>query len=143
MIGETYNYTKEDNIQYFFLSTGTKGNITKYVQFYEKQTGYFNLGFGDLSKDGVDDTVVSNNNDLIKVMNTIGAIIYEFLTDYPNAIIEIKPVDSKRSRLYHTIFSRRIKEINRIFVLEGLDLNKNWITFYPNNEYQAFRLKQI
>lgn len=76
-------------------------------------------------------------------MNTIGLIIYDFLENYPKSIIEIKPVDSKRSRLYHTIFKRRINEINRIFVLKGLDFNENWSIFNPEYQYQAFRLKQI
>lgn len=143
MIGETYLFfSYGTEFEYIFESTGRNGVILKYVQFYEKEKGVFNLGFGDLQKDGVSDTSISNNDDLQKVMNTIGQIIYHFFEKNQDAIIEMTPIDAKRSRLYHTIFQRRFSEINRIFVLEGLTEWDNWRLFELTENYQKFRLSK-
>ena len=61
------------------------------------------------------DSVVSNNADIYKVMNTVAVALYQFLEEYPERIIRIAPVDDKRKRLYNIIFQRRIHEIESNF----------------------------
>lgn len=144
MIGETYEVQDIDKSgQFFFISEGSKGRIFKYVVFTEVSENVFNLGFGDLKNGEISDSVVSNNNDLIKVMNTIGAIIYRFIENHPERIIQVEPVDVKRSRLYHTIFRRRIQEINLIFVLQGNKIRDIWEVFETDEIYRKFRLTKI
>ena len=142
MIGETYLFKDlYDGKKFMFISSGSKGDIVKQVIFEKLKPDFYNLGFGDFIGYRVSDSVVSNNNDLQKVMNTIGAIIYQFFEINPTATISIIPVDDKRSRLYHTIFKRRIHEINRIFVLEGLN-NEEWNIYETDKVYQEFKISK-
>ena len=106
MIGETYDFKTFDNAEKFvFISKGKNGDIFKYVLFQEEDSNLYNLAFGDLKNGKISDSIISNNNDLLKVMNTIGQIVYEFIEIYPEATISIVPIDVIRSKLYHTIFS--------------------------------------
>jgi len=143
MIGETYEFTDVENgREFIFISVGKNGKILKQVVFEEISIGIYNLGFGDRIDGQIEDSVISNNNDLLKIMNTVGAIIYDFFDLNPTCSIEITPVDEKRARLYHTIFKRRIQEINRIFVLEGYDSSYQWSEFKVGMSYQRFKLKK-
>lgn len=141
MIGETYKIKNLGNQEdFYFISEGRNGNILKYVSFTLMNNLTYNLEFGDWGNEGVSDLVISNNADLVKVMNTIGKIIYQFFETHPEDKIEIRSVDEKRSRLYHTIFNRRIQEINPIFVLEGSTDGDTWEAFNPEKIYKIFRL---
>jgi hypothetical protein len=62
---------------------------------------------------------VTNNQDIVKVLNTVAKTVYIFLNQYPNSTILIKPVDEKRSKLYNTIFQRHIKVIELSFEIKG------------------------
>lgn len=142
MIGETYLFKDlYDGKKFMFISSGPNGDILKQVIFERLKPDFYNLGFGDFINYRVSDSAVSNNNDLQKVMNTIGAIIYQFFEINPNATILIIPVNEKRSKLYHTIFKRRINEINRIFVLKGFD-GEEWNIYETDKIYQEFKISK-
>lgn len=66
---------------------GPKGEITKIVQIREIGIkGVFNLGFGDkLPSNEIDDTVISNNGDSVKVLATVVATVYAFTERHPTA----------------------------------------------------------
>jgi hypothetical protein len=120
MINEAYNlYPSKDNTLFLFESDGPQGKITKIIEFALIDDNIWNLGFGDWQKEGISDTVISNNQDIVKVMNTVAQTVYIFLNQYPNSIILIKPVDEKRSKLYNTIFQRHLKDIELSFEVHG------------------------
>jgi hypothetical protein len=120
MINEAYNlYPSKDNTFFLFESDGPQGKITKIIEFARIDDNIWNLGFGDWQKEGISDTVISNNQDIVKVMNTVAQTVYIFLNQYPDSIILIKPVDEKRSRLYNTIFQRHLKDIELSFDVKG------------------------
>lgn len=99
MIGETYLFKGSfSGKEFMFISSGPKGNIIKQVIFEEMNHDFYNLAFGDLVDNNVSDSVVSNNDDLQKIMHTIGAIVHQFFKLNPTATILITPVDEKRSR---------------------------------------------
>lgn len=86
MTKPTYNveYIPSKN-HYIFESTGKKGIIIKVVIFTEIQNNIYNLGFGDynLTTSVIDDVIVSNNGDIIKVLATIVSIADHFLSKNP------------------------------------------------------------
>lgn len=75
-----YPYRKNVDTRYVFVSKGRK-HIEKIVEFSPTSVpGSFNLGFGDLLQGGsVDDSVNSNNGDIIKVLATVINILKEFI----------------------------------------------------------------
>jgi len=99
------------------------------------------LGFGDLDDGQIDDAVVSNNADLVKIMNTIASTLYSFTEQYPGSKVYIEPVDKKRSNLYHHIFRRRFGEIQPLFIIKGLTAG-GWKDYLPGNRYLAFELER-
>lgn len=105
---------------FFFQSVGKKGIILKAIIFEDMQDNYYNLAFGDVVDMKLDDKIITNNNDLIKVISTVAKAIYLFAEKNPKAIIEIDPVDERRRWLYNKIFKRRHLEIVDIFEIIGI-----------------------
>ncbi len=144
MIGETYELTElEDRRAFIFFSDGPKGNLPKVVLYspIPGKPGTYNLGFGDFQNGMVDDKSISNNSDLLKIMNTVAKTVYLFTDVFPQRKIYIEPVDEKRSRLYHAIFQRRWGEIQPHFEVKGLT-EQGWIGYEANRQYLAFELKR-
>ncbi len=128
-------------MQYAFASIGPQGVIVKFVMYTWMYDNVYNLGFGDFEQGQVDDAVVSNNEDLVKIMNTIASTLYAFTEHYPGSKVFIEPVDRKRSNLYHHIFRRRIEEIQPLFIVKGLTAD-GWKDYLPSNRYLAFELER-
>ena len=79
MITQAYPYhVLIPKTHYFFESIGEK-TVYKIVQFALIKDNIWNLGFGDLSESGsIDDTVVTNNQDIHKVIRTVAKIAIDF-----------------------------------------------------------------
>ena len=104
MIKESYVYIDVKNkTHYVFQSEGQSGKILKAVVFTNLGERLWNLGFGDLQNGDIDNAIVSNNHDLVKVIGTVAKIAYEFSNNFPLRRILINPVDEKRKRLYNLI----------------------------------------
>ena len=102
----------------------------------------WNLAFGDLTKDGyIDDAVVSNNRDLVKVISTVALITYAFSNENPLRIIYIEPVDEKRKRLYNHVFRRHYATINANFDIIGINGSKRQ-SYSPQKFYDKFELNR-
>lgn len=74
-----------------FISEGHLGRIEKSIQYEETQDGVYNLGFGDKHPitGEVNDTIVTNNGDTIKVLATVVLSVYLFTQRNPNAWIYV------------------------------------------------------
>jgi hypothetical protein len=142
MITEFYDFIDSpDKSQYIFASEGKEKYIVKVVLFTHLRGDLWNMGFGDLKKGEIDDAVVSNNHDIVKVIGTIAKILYDFSDKYPSRRIEINPVDEKRKRLYHHIFRRNYDIIKLDFQVNGVFKNSNNEEIYaPEINYDIFRL---
>ena len=87
---ERYDYVASaDHLEYKFFSQGPKGRIEKLVRFQPFITTagiFFNLGFGDWNENtrSMDDSVVSNNKDVDKVLTTIAHIVMDFTARFPD-----------------------------------------------------------
>lgn len=146
MIKESYLYTaRSRQTRYYFVSEGENKRIVKTVVFSPLGKKLWNLGFGDLRYNGdIDDSTVSNNDDLVKVISTVAKIAYEFSDKYPLRRLQIKPVDEKRKRLYNHVFRRHYATISADFDIIGITgFNDSIIEKYsPEKTYNMFELNR-
>jgi hypothetical protein len=139
---EAYNYIAFANkTYYYFESEGKQGKIPKVIIFTYLGKNYWNLAFGDWREGDIDDAVISNNHDIVKVFGTIAKVVYAFSDEFPTQHIRIKPVDEKRRRLYNTIFRRNYEVINLTFHIIGINKRKKEI-YSPEKFYEYFELKR-
>lgn len=128
---------KEKTI-FLFVSQGKKGQILKGILFQKMdEVNNYNLAFGDVINKKMDDEVITNNGDAKMVISTVVKAVYIFFKTYPEAILEIDPVDEKRTRFYNYIFKSRYKEIETRFILRGYS-NNQWESYDIQKRYQKF-----
>lgn len=141
MIKEAYKFVeiKKDE-RFVFQSEGPQGLIVKIVQFTFEGNDVWNLGFGDFKKGTIDDSVMTNNHDVIRVIRTVANIAYAFLKRRPETTIRIRPVDEKRKKLYNLVFQRYFKEIEPVFEVKGW-INQQEELYSPAKYYERFELK--
>jgi hypothetical protein len=142
MIEQPYPYYELGRpMHYFFESIGEERSVYKIVALTLMKNGNWNLGFGDLNKNGlIDDSVVTNNHDVRKVIGTVAKIAIDFLKKYPDRTIEIEPVDDKRKTLYNLVFHRYFEDIDSLFTITGTIEGKKE-PYLPSKTYNKFTIK--
>ncbi len=143
MKGPGYLFTEDHGQTLFeFESEGPRGTITKVVWFARIAPSMWNLSFGDKADDPGQlllDTVVSNNGDLRRVIQTVVNITYTFLENHPGEQLVIYPVDQRRRSLYNHLVRRHWPVLRYRFFLFGL--REDYLESYqPGNSYDAFFL---
>lgn len=140
MINKTYpSKSNQEKTAFLFESTGPKGKILKFVLL-EDLGDMFNLAFGDVVKGQLIDSVTSNNQDIVTILNTVAKCVYEFLELNPGSLIRIDPYDEKRKRLYNTIFQRKYQEIEARFEIRAV-VDDIMQKYNPAKTYDYFLLK--
>jgi hypothetical protein len=145
----SYPYQRIHSWRYIFVSEG-KSQIQKVVEFVPVATkNIVNLGFGDLLPDGsVDDKVVSNNGDILKVLTTVANILRDYTNLYPKYHVLFTGSTDERTKLYnrilkmyHPIFCKEFSIVGALLV-EG---RTRFVTYNPDftEEYFAFVIKKI
>lgn len=130
-------------VTFRFTSIGSKGNIEKIIEFTYMQDNYWNLGFGDVKGDDWEDNIISNNNDMRKVLQTIANAIHLFFDLYPDQNILILPLDNQRTLLYNRIFQQKWKEIEPIFTVKAGALSESvskFTNYNPTKLYNNFSI---
>jgi hypothetical protein len=141
MIEETYPYVQvQGELVYVFRSEGINGVIKKIVIFTPIKKNKWNLGFGDWQNNDVDDKVMTNNHDVVKVIGTVAKITYDFFKKYPNAVIIVKPVDEKRKKLYNIVFQRHYRTITNDFKILARNKGFSKEVYSPKKIYDNFEL---
>jgi methyltransferase-like protein len=141
MIEETYPYVPiKDTLFFGFISEGINGDIFKIVMFTPIKNGKWNLGFGDWKNNDVDDKVMTNNHDVVKVIGTVAKITYDFFKEYPNTVLVIDPVDEKRKKLYNIVFQRHHQSIINNFKIIGKIQGQGKQIYSPKKIYDSFEL---
>ena len=142
MIKESYNcFDFNDKTEFFFASEGSQGRILKGIAFTYIENNLWNLAFGDVNHGDIDDSVISNNHDIVKLISTIAKVVYDFSNEYPLRHILIQPVDEKRKKLYNHVFRRNYSDINLVFHITGL-IEDNEEDYLPEKFYDKFKLKR-
>jgi hypothetical protein len=141
MIEETYPYAQVgDELVYAFRSEGVNGIILKIIIFTPLEKNEWNLAFGDWLNNDVDDKVMTNNHDVVKVIGTVAKVTYDFFEKYPKAIVVIKPVDDRRNTLYNIVFKRHYSTITNQFKVLAQKLGSRKEVYKPEKNYDIFEL---
>jgi hypothetical protein len=142
---ERYHLRAEDALMVFeFYSEGPKGQVTKIVQYASTNLkNFYNLGFGDKNpiSGKIDDTIITDNGDSLKVLATVAATVYAFTESYPDALVYATGSNNARTRLYRIGISINLEAIQDDFDVFGL-LDDRWEIFSKNTDYQAFLIKR-
>lgn len=139
---EKYHYKTEDRFEFFeFYSEGPKGIIKKVVEFQATSVvNVYNLAFGDFNDESktIDDKIVTNNGDSIKVLATVASTVYAFIEKHPKAWIVVTGSTEARTRLYRMGITNNLVEISNDFLVFGYDKEENWVKFEVGEDYEAF-----
>jgi hypothetical protein len=156
MTHPSYSYDRHYATRYTFVSKGRKGAILKAVQFTQTSVkNILNLSFGDLQPDGrIDDTVNTNNNDIIKVIATVIDIVNDFTSENPGIRIVFTGSSQTRTSMYFRILKMYRDAFSKTYVITGLVKDGNprltggqsfkEVPFEPESgdEYSAFFIKR-
>ena len=142
---DKYEIKSGEKLEVFeFISVGTKGRITKMIQY--SPTNYkdlYNLGFGDknLETGEIDDLAISNNGDSEKVLATVVATVYAFTDKHPEAMVYATGSTKSRTRLYRMGISKYIDDVKIDFELFG-ETEDGWEEFEIDTEYLGFLIRK-
>lgn len=131
-------------IKFSFTSVGNKGDIKKIIEFRRLKQNRWNLAFGDVKGKSWTDNVVSDNDDLRKVLQTVANAVHVFFELYPKHEVVIIPLDRQRKLLYNRIFQQKWAEIDPIFIIKAIileDANPRFEAYNPLKIYDYFILK--
>ena len=109
----------------------------------------YKLAFGDLLPGGgIDDTVVSNNGDIIRVLSTVLQIIRDFTSSQPYLKIMFQGSTKERTILYGRILRMYYREFSAEFKITALVFQSGRVKevpFNPNKgqQFLAFYIKRF
>jgi len=145
---DTYEYIRNGNhFVYEFFSEGSKGGIKKIVRFalrFSYGTPFYNLALGDLLQvtGGINDSIVSNNGDTLKILATVAAIVIDFTNYFPDALVYFEGSTRGRNRMFQMVINRFMREIDPLFEVFGLKDDGEWEPFQKNRNYNGFLAKR-
>jgi hypothetical protein len=127
---------------YFFLSSGKRGIIKKFIIYQTLATNQYNLAFGDWDEKKLmlDNSARSNNGDRNKVIATVALTIADFLKFHPFSEVLIKGSTPARTRFYQMGLNKYWSEIENQFMVKG-NTKGNWENFKKGVAYEAFAIK--
>lgn len=117
---DPYKIIPRGGNKFDFESEGVHGFIRKRVEFSVIKKNHYNVGFGDMDGDDfIDDTVVSNNGDLLRVFSTVIRVIEEFMLMYPAATLIFTGSTQQRNRIYRVILTRNFERYSKEFSIKA------------------------
>ena len=150
MASKGYTATRKSTTRYEFISIGPQGQVKKRIEFTPlRKRGYYNVAFGDVMKDGkVNDTVYSNNQDIVKIMSTVMDTMKDFLKENPTAKLLFTGSTDDRTEFYKRVLSRHYRSLSAEYTITALAEDGKGspeeIEFDPDEEdktYLAFLVK--
>jgi len=112
---------------------------------YTGESNIYNLGFGDYNAETktIDDEIITNNGDSLKVLATIASTVYAFTEKYPDSLVFATGSNNIRTRLYRIGITNNLEDIKEDFEVYGLRVDNNvWEEFISGEDYEAFIVKR-
>ena len=134
-----YDFTiLNEALRFEFDSVG-KRIIPKVILFSVTDlSSIYSLTLANLLPDGsLDDTTVSDNGDMEKVLATVLQCVIVFLNDHPNAIVAFSGSSISRTRLYQIAIARELQQAIDRFNVWGLTQD-TVEPFERNKSYEGF-----
>jgi hypothetical protein len=142
-----YEYQTENELHFFeFISEGPKGEIRKIVEYTELSVrNIYNLAFGDydLVTDGINDKVITNNGDSLKVLATVVSTLYSFTAKYPHSWVFATGSTEVRTRLYRMGITNNLEELKKDFYVFGMKIDESFEPFIIGEDYLGFMVTRI
>lgn len=132
--------SSSDRLLYEFESNSDYKIIKKAVVYLpiKQDPNLYELIFGDLQDDGtIDVQTVSNNQDIVLILNTVIKTLYHFFELYPSKTVIFTGSSASRNRLYRAVISKLINEKFDIF---GITFDDEIELFVPDKNYFAFQI---
>ncbi len=103
---------------------------------------FYNLAFGDYDEENneINDQIVTNNGDSLKVLATVASTAYAFTGKYPKAWIFATGSTEVRTRLYRMGITNNLIEIEVDFYVFGLKDGGIFEDFVVGEDYLGFLL---
>ena len=137
-----YEYNADEDLHYYeFTSVGKNGEVKKVVEYSRMNLkNFYNLGFGDYDegRQEINDRIVTNNGDSLKVLATVASTVYAFLGRYPDAHIFATGSTEVRTRLYRMGITNNLVEIREDFHVFGLRHDEMFEEFIVGEDYIGF-----
>jgi hypothetical protein len=124
-----------------FKSISEEKTIVKVVQFSHVKDNLYNLGLADYEKGKLQFTELSNNQDMIRVLGTVAAIVRRFTEIYPEREILIRG-ENRRMQLYNLVFQRRYMEIEKEFQIWGYTDDDEWQPYDPQKVFESLKIRR-
>ena len=136
MSDNIYPFEEAADSEYTFMSIGNKGSVKKIVTFEEIQAGIYNVLLQDeVNGERLGDEVVTNNDDALKVINTVATIVQISLNKPHIAAVHIAGSTEQRTKAYQ----RRIfRELKSFAILGQKDEAEPFEPVTGNADYVAF-----
>ncbi|AMD85662.1 hypothetical protein SAMN05444369_104117 [Capnocytophaga haemolytica] len=124
-----------------FVSVGKRGSIKKVVGYAPMSNPrIYNLGFGDWNEETQE--VDDSNGDMVKVLSTVVATMYEFTEVYPEIAVYATGSNETRTRLYRINIAKHLAILQQDFYVYGQNSDGSFETFEVNKEYIGFMVKR-
>ena len=115
-----------DKLTFYFLSLDPFGRnpVLKIVTYsiYDKHSvTYYNLGFGDFNPESneVNDTAVSNNGDMRKILVTVVSTLKMFFEEKPYDSVHVVGSDQRRQAYYQKLIADYSNLIDGVYLVKG------------------------
>lgn len=141
------NYLFHSNLsstEFFFESIGSKGIINKVVAFQQTSVAtIYNLGLADYdpTTGEIDDTIITDNGDMEKILATIFQIVLYYLSINPNHIVYFSGNSPSRTRLYRIAINHSLNELTVLVDVLGV-INSQPEPFTANRAYDGFLIRK-
>lgn len=131
-------YVSNHALRFDFLSIG-KTVISKSIIYTRTETpNLYSLALVDIYSDGsADDTSVSDNGDMEKILVTVFHTFSIFFNNYPDSIIGFEGSTPSRTRLYRIAISHELSSITEVYNVWGI-INDTYQAFQKDQPYSGF-----
>jgi hypothetical protein len=107
-----------------------------------RETGVFQLVFGNLvAEDDIDDVSVNNNGDRNKILATVANVVNKYTKRYPDRWIYFTGSSRSRSRLYRMAIGLNLEELSLTFDIYAITANRI-VPFCKNMEVTEFLVRR-
>jgi hypothetical protein len=127
-----------DLTRFRFTSIGPKGKIEKIIEFRLFQKNRWNLAFGDIKDNDWEDNIISDNNDMRIVLQTVVNTVHLFFEKHSDQEVYIEPLDNQRKILYNRIFQQKWAEIEPLFSVKGMVDEDVFENYNPKKLFNGF-----
>jgi len=134
----------DDSLTYEFYSEGPAGKIAKRIAYtpFDRNGHVYNLSFGNIISDReLDDSAVTNNGDMEKVLFTVASTVRDFFRFHPGKKLLIRGSTESRTRLYRMMISKNVDLWIDNFEVLGL-VDETFQSFENDIKYDAFIILQ-